>query len=49
MKTPGKITVVLALFLLLAACGGGGGGSDPDPEPLTECRLGASTIGDCKL
>ena len=43
-----KFTAVLVLFLFLAGCGGSGGGSD-DPETSTDCVLGTSTIGDCKI
>jgi hypothetical protein len=38
-------------LLLLTACGGGGGdsGSSPVPENNTNCILGSSTIGECKI
>lgn len=35
-------------FIVISACGGSGGGSD-DPELLTDCVLGTSTIGECKI
>ena len=46
MKNLERITAILALLLLLTACGNG---SPPDSKPLTDCRLGASKIGNCKL
>ena len=46
MTTLKRITTVLALLLFLTACGNG---SSSDPEPLVDCELGASKIGDCKL
>jgi hypothetical protein len=40
-------------FIAISACGGSGGGSDDpvidDPVTLTNCVLGTSTIGECKI
>jgi PBP1b-binding outer membrane lipoprotein LpoB len=49
MKKLVKYATALVLVFFLTGCGGGGGGgSDPDPE-LTNCVLGTSTIGNCKI
>jgi hypothetical protein len=44
-----RFTAALALLLIVAGCGGGGGGSDPVPLANTDCVIGTSTIGDCKI
>ena len=43
-----RFTAALALLLIVAGCGGGGG-SDPVPLANTDCVIGTSTIGDCKI
>ena len=44
-----KFVAVIVLFLYLVGCGGSGGGGSDDPETLTNCVLGSSKIGDCKI
>ena len=47
VERSGLFFATIVLSLLLTACGGGG--SDPVPETNTNCVLGSSTIGDCKI
>jgi hypothetical protein len=42
-----KLIVMVSALVVLTACGGGG--SDPAPITNTNCVLGSSTIGDCKI
>ena len=42
-----RVIYFTSLLLLLAACGGGGGGSSPQSN--TDCVLGSSSIGECKI
>ena len=42
-----KFFAVMVLSLYLVGCGGGGGSDDP--ETSTNCVLGTSKIGDCKI
>lgn len=44
-----RIILLISLTALLIACGGGGSGSDDEAEANTNCVLGSSTIGDCKI
>jgi hypothetical protein len=53
MKMKSKLKIVMQFligvsFFAISACGGSGGGSD-DPETSTDCVLGTSTIGECKI
>jgi len=41
--------ILLLCTLALSACGGGGGGSSPPAETSSNCVIGSSTIGDCKI
>jgi hypothetical protein len=41
------LSVIALLVLGLAACGGGSSKSDADPE--TDCVIGSSKIGECKI
>ena len=41
-----KFVAVMVLSLYLVGCGGGGA---DDPETSTNCVLGTSKIGDCKI
>ena len=44
-----KIALIITITTWLGACGSGGGSDDPDPETSTDCVLGTSTIGNCKI
>jgi hypothetical protein len=44
-----KTTLLVSLFVWLTACGGGGAGSSPSTEADSNCVIGSSTIGDCKI
>ena len=46
MKKLCRFIAALTLLLVVAGCGGG---SDPVPPANTDCVLGSSTIGDCKI
>jgi hypothetical protein len=43
------LSVITLLGLGLVACGSSGGGSNDKSEANTNCVLGTSTIGDCKI
>jgi hypothetical protein len=40
--------ILLVILAMLSACGGGGG-SDNEAETSTNCVLGSSKIGECKI
>ena len=45
-----KLTIIVFVFLFtLNGCGGSSGGSDSEEEIDTNCVIGTSKIGDCKI
>ncbi len=47
LRTQKLIILLVGLTLWLAACGGGGSGSKT--QTGSECVIGTSTLGDCKI
>jgi hypothetical protein len=50
-----KFSAALLLLVFLSGCGGSSSkhetdpATDPDPITLSDCSIGTSTLGDCKI